>query len=208
MRIASSVVRKPKSPSGIRPRIQSRAEQPAWRVPSRDATGQIQGQAIGNGLLLGRRLTKPRICKAKLSEISESPAYPCSFDMNAASLQSHQRRAAGIALVHERLGGHRPASRRRDGFQCRLCPSAWGHYERWQSRPRSSCCACCRRIAVTTEDTPAVAYCQYVGQWAVSLRRGCNAPQPVARAVATPGVRVRSRYGLNRGCPVNRAGRR
>lgn len=98
-------------------------------------------------------------------------------------------------------------------FSAASVPALGGHYERWQSRRRSSCCACCRRIAVPTEGAPAIAYCQYVGRWAVSLRRGCIAPQPVARVVATPGVGapgvgVRSRYGLNRGCPVNRAGRR
>ncbi|MCU4178444.1 hypothetical protein [Bosea sp. BH3] len=66
-----------------------------------------------------------------------------------------------------------------------------------------------------TGDVQAVVYCQYVG-----YPVGCIArpgvvlhPRPVARAVATPGVGapgvgVRPGTPMNRGGPVNRAGRR
>jgi hypothetical protein len=70
-------------------------------------------------------------------------------------------------------------------------------------------------LAASTEEAGAVVYCQYV-----SYPAGCVArpgvvlrPRPVARAVATPGVGapgvgVRAGTPMNRGGPVNRAGRR
>ena len=70
-------------------------------------------------------------------------------------------------------------------------------------------------LAASTEKASAVVYCQYV-EYPV----GCIArpgvvlrPRPVARAVATPGVGavgvgVRPGTPMNRGGPVNRAGRR
>jgi hypothetical protein len=64
-------------------------------------------------------------------------------------------------------------------------------------------------VAASTEKASAVVYCQYVeypvgcvAQAGVVLR-----PRPVARAVATPGVGARG-TPMNRGGPVNRAGRR
>ncbi|TCR60583.1 hypothetical protein [Bosea sp. BK604] len=71
-------------------------------------------------------------------------------------------------------------------------------------------------ITVGTEEASAVIYCQYVG-----YPVGCVArpgvvlrPRPVARAavatpgVGAPGVGVRAGTPMNRGGPVNRAGRR
>ncbi|SEG83522.1 hypothetical protein [Bosea lathyri] len=70
-------------------------------------------------------------------------------------------------------------------------------------------------VSTGTEDVSAAVYCQYV-----SYPAGCIArpgvvlrPRPVARAVATPGVGapgvgVRAGTPMNRGGPVNRAGRR
>lgn len=69
--------------------------------------------------------------------------------------------------------------------------------------------------AAGSGEVQAVVYCQYVG-----YPVGCVArpgvvlhPRPVARAVATPGVGapgvgVRPGTPMNRGGPVNRAGRR
>jgi hypothetical protein len=70
-------------------------------------------------------------------------------------------------------------------------------------------------VAASTEEASAVVYCQYV-----SYPVGCTVrpgvvlrPRPVARAVAipgvgAPGVGVRAGTPMNRGGPVNRAGRR
>lgn len=70
-------------------------------------------------------------------------------------------------------------------------------------------------VAASTEEARAVVYCQYV-----AYPTGCVArpgvvlrPQPVARAVVTPGVGapgvgVRAGTPMNRGGPVNRVGRR
>jgi len=71
-------------------------------------------------------------------------------------------------------------------------------------------------VAASTEEASAVVYCQYV-----SYPAGCVArpgvvlrPRPaVTRAVMTPGVGaagvgVRAGTPMNRGGPVNRAGRR
>ena len=70
-------------------------------------------------------------------------------------------------------------------------------------------------MAASTEQASAVVYCQDVdypvgciGRPGVVLR-----PRPVARAVVTPGagapgVGVRAGTPMNRGGPVNRAGRR
>jgi hypothetical protein len=70
-------------------------------------------------------------------------------------------------------------------------------------------------LAIGNEQAGAVVYCQYV-----SYPVGCIArpgvvlrPRPVARAVVTPGVGapgvgVRPGTPMNRGGPVNRAGRR
>ena len=70
-------------------------------------------------------------------------------------------------------------------------------------------------VAASTEQASAVVYCQYV-----SYPAGCIVrpgvvlrPRPVARAVVTPGVGaagvgVRPGTPMNRGGPVNRAGRR
>jgi hypothetical protein len=70
-------------------------------------------------------------------------------------------------------------------------------------------------LAISNEEAGAVVYCQYV-----SYPVGCIArpgvvlrPRPVARAVVTPGVGapgvgVRPGTPMNRGGPVNRAGRR
>ena len=70
-------------------------------------------------------------------------------------------------------------------------------------------------IGLSTEDAPAVVYCQYVGYPAGCVARAGVVlhPRPVARAVATPGVGapgvgVRPGTPMNRGGPVNRAGRR
>ncbi|TFV80400.1 hypothetical protein E4K64_00840 [Bradyrhizobium frederickii] len=64
-------------------------------------------------------------------------------------------------------------------------------------------------VAMSTEKAAAIVYCQYV-EYPV----GCVAragvvlrPRPVARAVATPGVGAAG-TPMNRGGPVNRAGRR
>ncbi|WP_414644237.1 hypothetical protein [Bosea sp. (in: a-proteobacteria)] len=71
-------------------------------------------------------------------------------------------------------------------------------------------------VMAIPEDAQAVVYCQYVG-----YPTGCVAragvvlrPRPVARAavatpgVGAPGVGVRPGTPMNRGGPVNRAGRR
>ena len=70
-------------------------------------------------------------------------------------------------------------------------------------------------VGASTEKAAAVVYCQYI-----SYPAGCVVrpgvvlrPRPVARAVATPGVGapgvgVRAGTPMNRGGPVNRAGRR
>ncbi|HEV7339029.1 MAG TPA: hypothetical protein VGO06_23860 [Bosea sp. (in: a-proteobacteria)] len=70
-------------------------------------------------------------------------------------------------------------------------------------------------IAASAEDAAAVVYCQYVGYPAGCVARAGVVlhPRPVARAVATPGVGapgvgVRPGTPMNRGGPVNRAGRR
>jgi hypothetical protein len=67
----------------------------------------------------------------------------------------------------------------------------------------------------TTNADAAVVYCQYVNYPAGCVVRPgvVLRPRPVARAVATPGVGARGvgvRPGtpMNRGGPVNRAGRR
>jgi hypothetical protein len=70
-------------------------------------------------------------------------------------------------------------------------------------------------VATSAEEARGVVYCQYI-----SYPVGCVArsgvvlrPRPVARAMATPGVGaagvgVRPGTPMNRGGPVNRAGRR
>jgi hypothetical protein len=70
-------------------------------------------------------------------------------------------------------------------------------------------------VAASTEKASAVVYCQYVGYPVGCVARAGVAlqPRPVARAVATPGVGapgvgVRAGTPMNRGGPVNRAGRR
>lgn len=70
-------------------------------------------------------------------------------------------------------------------------------------------------VAVSTEKADAVVYCQYVGYPAGCIGRPgvVLRTRPVARAVATPGVGapgvgVRPGTPMNRGGPVNRAGRR
>ncbi len=71
-------------------------------------------------------------------------------------------------------------------------------------------------VAVSTKDaSAAVVYCQYVNYPAGCVVRPgvVLRPRPVARAVVTPGVGARGvgvRPGtpMNRGGPVNRAGRR
>ena len=70
-------------------------------------------------------------------------------------------------------------------------------------------------VAVSTEEARAVVYCQYVNYpVGCAVRPGVVLrPRPVARAVATPGVGapgvgVRAGTPMNRGGPVNRAGRR
>jgi hypothetical protein len=64
-------------------------------------------------------------------------------------------------------------------------------------------------IAASTDQAGAVVYCQYVDYPVGCIVRPgvVLRPRPVARAVATPGV---GRVGtpVNRGGPVNRAGRR
>ena len=64
-------------------------------------------------------------------------------------------------------------------------------------------------IATSTDQAGAVVYCQYVDYPVGCIVRPgvVLRPRPVARAVATPGV---GRVGtpVNRGGPVNRAGRR
>jgi hypothetical protein len=70
-------------------------------------------------------------------------------------------------------------------------------------------------VAASTEEASAVVYCQYVNYpVGCAVRPGVVLrPRPVARAVATPGVGapgvgVRAGTPMNRGGPVNRAGRR
>ena len=71
-------------------------------------------------------------------------------------------------------------------------------------------------VAASTEEARAVVYCQYVNYpVGCAVRPGVVLrPRPVARAaVATPGVGapsvgVRAGTPMNRGGPVNRAGRR
>ena len=70
-------------------------------------------------------------------------------------------------------------------------------------------------VGISAEDAGAVVYCTYVGYPVGSVARPgvVLAPRPVARAVATPGVGapgvgVRPGSPMNRGGPVNRAGRR
>ena len=64
-------------------------------------------------------------------------------------------------------------------------------------------------MAITTEPASAVIYCQYVDYPAgCTVRAGVVLrPRPVARAVATPGVGAVG-TPINRGGPVDRAGRR
>ena len=64
-------------------------------------------------------------------------------------------------------------------------------------------------MAVTTEPASAVIYCQYVDYPAGCIVRAgvVLRPRPVARAVATPGVGAVG-TPMNRGGPVDRAGRR
>ena len=63
-------------------------------------------------------------------------------------------------------------------------------------------------VAASTDQASAVVYCQYVDYPVGCIVRPgvVLRPRPVARAVATPGV---GRVGtpVNRGGPVNRAGR-
>ena len=70
-------------------------------------------------------------------------------------------------------------------------------------------------VAASTGEASAVVYCQYINYPAgCVVRPGVGLrPRPVARAVATPGVGapgvgVRPGTPMNRGGPVNRAGRR
>lgn len=70
-------------------------------------------------------------------------------------------------------------------------------------------------VAATTEQASAVVYCQYIAYPVGCVARPGVAlvARPVARAVATPGVGapgvgVRAGTPMNRGGPVNRAGRR
>lgn len=70
-------------------------------------------------------------------------------------------------------------------------------------------------LAASTEKASAVVYCQYIEYPAGCIVRPgvVLRPRPVARAVATPGVGaagvgVRPGTPMNRGGPVNRAGRR
>lgn len=70
-------------------------------------------------------------------------------------------------------------------------------------------------VGTSTEEAGAVVYCTYIGYpVGCVVRPGVAlAPRPVARAVATPGVGapgvgVRPGTPMNRGGPVNRAGRR
>ena len=64
-------------------------------------------------------------------------------------------------------------------------------------------------MAATTKPASAVVYCQYVEYPAgCTVRAGVVLrPRPVARAVATPGVGAVG-TPMNRGGPVDRAGRR
>jgi hypothetical protein len=64
-------------------------------------------------------------------------------------------------------------------------------------------------MAITTEPASAVIYCQYVDYpVGCAVRAGVVLrPRPVARAVATPGVGAVG-TPMNRGGPVDRAGRR
>jgi hypothetical protein len=64
-------------------------------------------------------------------------------------------------------------------------------------------------VVATTEQASAVVYCQYVNYPAGCIARSgvVLRPRPVARAVATPGVGAPG-TAMNRGGPVNRAGRR
>ena len=69
-------------------------------------------------------------------------------------------------------------------------------------------------VTATPEPASAVIYCTYVGYPAGCVARAgvVLRPRPVARAVATPvgapGVGVSAGTPMNRGGPVNRAGRR
>lgn len=70
-------------------------------------------------------------------------------------------------------------------------------------------------VGMSAQEAGAVVYCTYVGYPAGCVARPgvALAPRPVARAVATPGVGapgvgVRPGTPMNRGGPVNRAGRR
>ena len=71
-------------------------------------------------------------------------------------------------------------------------------------------------VAASTEEARAVVYCQYVNYPdGCAVRPGVVLrPRPVARAavatpgVGAPGVGVRAGTPMNRGGPVNRAGRR
>nr|WP_237050369.1 hypothetical protein [Microvirga ossetica] len=71
-------------------------------------------------------------------------------------------------------------------------------------------------VAASTEEARAVVYCQYVNYpVGCAVRPGVVLrPRPVARAavatpgVGAPGVGVRAGTPMNRGGPVNRAGRR
>jgi hypothetical protein len=64
-------------------------------------------------------------------------------------------------------------------------------------------------MAATTEPASAIVYCQYTDYPAgCTVRAGVVLrPRPVARAVATPGVGAVG-TPMNRGGPVDRAGRR
>ncbi|WP_249124637.1 hypothetical protein [Bradyrhizobium manausense] len=64
-------------------------------------------------------------------------------------------------------------------------------------------------VALSTETANAVVYCQYVDYPVGCIVRPgvVLRPRPVARAVATPGVGAVG-TPMNRGGPVNRAGRR
>jgi hypothetical protein len=69
-------------------------------------------------------------------------------------------------------------------------------------------------VTASTEEASAVAHCQYVDYPAGCIVRPgvVLRPRPVARAVTTgvgaPDVGVRPGIPMNRGGPVNRAGRR
>ncbi|WP_244491285.1 hypothetical protein [Bosea sp. Root381] len=70
-------------------------------------------------------------------------------------------------------------------------------------------------VTTASEDVDAAVYCQYVNYPAGCIVRPgvVLRPRPVARAAVTPGVGapgvgVRAGTPMNRGGPVNRAGRR